>query len=174
MLDQPALRIAPEALSRVAERLLFLEARYLDDKEWDAWAALYADDAEYWAPAWLDEYDTTSDPATQISFIYHTSRAQLEERIRRIELRKSITALPLPRTLHQVSNVAVSQDTDGALQVASAWTAHVYDPRTYRQHLLFGSYTHVLRGSGEDWRIARKKVVIMNDRIPTVIDFYSI
>ncbi|MBE0834513.1 benzoate 1,2-dioxygenase small subunit, partial [Escherichia coli] len=27
---------------------LYREARYLDDKDWDAWLALYAADASFW------------------------------------------------------------------------------------------------------------------------------
>src|SRR6202050_3391122 len=63
------------------------------------------EDAVYWLPAWRDEYETTTDPQTEVSLIYHHTRLGLEERIARIESRKSITALPLPRTSHQISNV---------------------------------------------------------------------
>jgi 3-phenylpropionate/cinnamic acid dioxygenase small subunit len=33
---------------------------------------------------------------------------------------------------------------------------------------------HTLRQAGGRWRIARKKVVLMNDTIPTMLDFYCI
>ena len=89
----------------IAEDMLFHEAYCLDQRQWDAWSELYEADAVFWAPAWLDEYDLADDPDTQVSFIYHSSRAQLQERIGRIQSRKSITALPLPRTLHAISNV---------------------------------------------------------------------
>jgi 3-phenylpropionate/cinnamic acid dioxygenase small subunit len=157
-----------------AERLLFVEAQHLDRKEWAAWAELYTEDAEYWVPSWLDEHELVSDPATQVSFIYHQSRRQLQERISRIQSRKSITALPLPRTLHMISNVALSVADDRHIDARSCWTTHVYDPRTRRQHLHFGTYEHRLALSQQGYRIARKKIVIMNDYIPTIIDFYSI
>jgi benzoate/toluate 1,2-dioxygenase beta subunit/2,4,5-trichlorophenoxyacetic acid oxygenase 2 len=152
------------------ERLLFVEAQYLDDKAWDAWADLYCEDARYWVPAWLNEYDLVSDPDTQVSYIYHSSRAQLRERIGRIESRKSITALPLPRTLHMISNIVLS----AGVEARSSWTTHVFDPRTRRQHLHFGIYEHRLVRTREGYRIAAKKIVIMNDCIPTLVDFYSI
>jgi benzoate/toluate 1,2-dioxygenase beta subunit/2,4,5-trichlorophenoxyacetic acid oxygenase 2 len=156
------------------ERLLFVEANLLDDKAWDAWAELYQADSVYWVPAWLNEYDLVTDPDTQISFIYHTSRAQLQERIGRIQSRKSITALPLPRTLHVISNIVLSERDESSVEVRSAWTTHVFDPRTRRQHLHFGVYEHTLVRGPEGYRIARKKIVVMNDCIPTVVDFYSI
>lgn len=156
------------------ERLLFIEAQYLDDKAWEAWADLYQDDAHYWVPSWLDEYELVTDPDTQVSYIYHTSRAQLRERIGRIQSRKSITALPLPRTLHAISNIVLSERDKLSVDARSSWTSHVFDPRTRRQHLHFGTYEHRLVRTVEGYRIARKKIVIMNDCIPTVVDFYSI
>lgn len=157
----------------IAERVLFQEAAFLDEKEWKSWAELYEERARYWVPSWLDEYDVASDPDTQVSWIYHDSRAQLVERISRIQSRKSITALPLPRTLHLISNMLV--DTDRAdLTVRSCFTVDVYDPRTYRATKNFGTYKHRLRRSGGRWLIASKTIVLMNDRIPTVLDFYSI
>ncbi|WP_315834319.1 aromatic-ring-hydroxylating dioxygenase subunit beta [Bradyrhizobium prioriisuperbiae] len=157
-----------------AEKLLFDEAQHLDDKEWGAWAELYEADAEYWVPSWLDEYELVTDPDTQVSYIYHTSRAQLQERIGRIQSRKSITALPLPRTLHMISNVVLTDIDDRNIDARSCWTTHVFDPRTRRQHLHFGTYRHRLILSDGRYRIARKKIIIMNDCIPTVVDFYSI
>jgi benzoate/toluate 1,2-dioxygenase beta subunit/2,4,5-trichlorophenoxyacetic acid oxygenase 2 len=169
-------RILPDLMQRkqAVEDILFLEARYLDDKEWDAWVQLYEPDAEYWAPSWLDEYEMADDPNSQVSFIYHNSRAQLQERISRIESRKSITALPLPRTLHTISNIAVSEGENDSIVARSNWTSHVFDPRVQKQHLHFGTYEHVLRAYNDQFRIVRKKIVIMNDRIPGVLDFYSI
>jgi len=32
--------------------LVHREARLLDEQRWDDWLALYAEDCEYWMPAW--------------------------------------------------------------------------------------------------------------------------
>jgi 3-phenylpropionate/cinnamic acid dioxygenase small subunit len=176
MLDRRPLDRRPAPLHDHAEveRLLFVEAHLLDDKSWDAWADLYQADAVFWVPSWLNEYDLVTDPDTQISFIYHSSRAQLQERVGRIQSRKSITALPLPRTLHVIANIVLSKQDELAVEARSSWTTHVFDPRTRRQHLHFGIYEHTLVRGPDGYRIARKKIVIMNDCIPTVVDFYSI
>ena len=160
--------------TRAAERLLFTEARCLDLKEWDVWVEMYDDDAIYWVPSWLNEYDLVQDPTTCVSFIYHESRKQLAERIARIESRKSITALPLPRTIHLISNVMVTNADDAMAHVQSCWTTHVYDPRTCKQNIHFGMYHHRIRRSSDRLLIAEKKIILMNDRVPTVLDFYSI
>ena len=47
------------------EQFLYREARYLDDRDWDAWLSLYAHDAEFWMPAWDDDDTLTEDPQTR-------------------------------------------------------------------------------------------------------------
>lgn len=157
-----------------AAAFLFQEARRLDKHEWDAWVSMYREDAVYWLPAWRDEYETTTDPQTEVSLIYHNTRLGLEERIARIESRKSITALPLPRTLHQISNVELRAVSPSCIETEAAFTVHVYDPRTAKEHTRFGRYEHVISREQDTWRIAKKKIILANDRVPTVLDFYSI
>ena len=91
--------ITTDDAGSVAAATIFREARLLDHGEWDDWVAMYREDAVYWVPAWLDEHETTNDPTTQVSLLYHDARRGLEERVARIESRKSITALPLPRRM---------------------------------------------------------------------------
>ncbi len=160
--------------NRVASAMLFREARLLDSGAWAEWVALYRDDAIYWAPAWLDEYETTADPSTQVSLIYHDTRRALEERIARIESRKSITALPLPRTVHQISNIEASESAPGRIDCRAVFAVHVYDPRVAKEHVRYGRYQHTLTCDAGDWKIARKLIVLINDRVPTLLDFYSI
>jgi 3-phenylpropionate/cinnamic acid dioxygenase small subunit len=157
-----------------AAAFLFQEARHLDKHEWDAWAAMYREDAVYWLPAWRNEYETTTDPQTEVSLIFHNTRLELEERIARIESRKSITALPLPRTLHQIGNVELRAVSAAHLETEATFAVHVYDPRTAKEHTRFGRYQHVISRAQETWLIASKKIILVNDRVPAVLDFYSI
>jgi len=158
----------------VAAATIFREARLLDTGEWDDWVAMYREDAVYWVPAWLNEHETTSDPDTQVSLLYHGERRGLEERIARIESRKSITALPLPRTVHQISNLEATETAPGQITCHSVFAVHVYDPRVAKEHVRHGRYQHTLMCDGADWKIARKVITLVNDRVPTLLDFYSI
>jgi benzoate/toluate 1,2-dioxygenase beta subunit/2,4,5-trichlorophenoxyacetic acid oxygenase 2 len=158
----------------VAAATLYREARLLDCGEWTDWVAMYREDAIYWVPAWLDEYETTSDPATQVSLLYHDARRGLEERIARIESRKSITALPLPRTVHQISNLEATETGPGEITCHSVFSIHVYDPRLAKEQVRHGRYQHTLTHDGADWKIARKVITLVNDRVPTLLDFYSL
>lgn len=157
-----------------AAAVLYREARLLDCGQWAEWVAMYIEDAIYWVPAWLDEHETTSDPATQVSLVYHDSRRGLEERIARIESRKSITALPLPRTVHQISNLEAAEDAPGQITCHAAFAVHVYDPRVAKEDVRYGRYQHTLTRDGDNWKIARKVITLINDQVPTLLDFYSI
>jgi benzoate/toluate 1,2-dioxygenase beta subunit len=53
--------MAPELLARCTD-LLYREAAYLDERRWQEWLALYADDAEFWLPAWDEDGRPTDDP----------------------------------------------------------------------------------------------------------------
>ena len=160
--------------NRIASDIVYREARLLDSGQWADWVAMYGDDAVYWVPAWLDEYDTTSDPNTQVSLVYHDNRRGLEERIARIESRKSITALPLPRVVHLISNLEAKEASSGQIECHSAFAVHVYDPRVAKEHVRYGRYQHTLTRDGAGWKIARKVITLSNDNVPTLLDFYSI
>lgn len=158
----------------IATELLYLEGRCLDERDWAAWLELYAPTAVYWVPAWRDEYTQTGDPDTEISQIYHDTRRGLEERVMRVQSGKSVTTQPLPRTTHFVSNIEGAWEADGAIGAHGCWMVQVYDPRTERQHGNFGRYELRLSQTDTGWVIARKIVRLQNDRVPALIDFYTL
>lgn len=166
MLDQNAIAIATHVLCR--------EGFCLDRRDWNEWLGLYAENAVYWVPAWRNEYEETENPDTEISLIYHDSRLGLEERVMRIQSRKSVTAVPLPRTTHFVSNIAGSTKDQDIIDARANWMVHVYDVRTAREHVHCGWCELQLQRRGDSWLILRKKIHLQNDRVPTVIDFYTL
>ena len=159
-------------LRQAAVDLVDREGLLLDAKDWDAWLDLYLQDAEYWIPAWDGEHTLTSDPNREMSLIYYGTRAGLEDRVYRIRSELSLASTPLPRTVHMATNHRVAEGEDGQLQVHSNWATHSY--RLAQAHTFFGSQDHVLRRAGAGLRIARRKIVVANDRIPNVLDIYSV
>ena len=160
-----------------AQQLLFREALYLDTQRWDDWLALYDEDATFWMPAWTDEHRLSASPETELSLVYCAARAGLEDRVWRIRSGLSVASTPLPRTAHAVSSPVVSavEGSGGArLHVASSWTCHVHNPKRRTEHVFFGRYEHTLQRGPPGWRIAGKKVILMNDTIPTMLDFYCV
>lgn len=160
---------------RMASEVLYREAHFLDERRWDDWLGLYHEQAEFWVPAWRDEDEVTDDLENEIALIYISSRVQLEERVSRVRSGRSPASSPLPRTAHAVSNVMVTAGADDdTLTVRSIATTHVFDVKRREQHVLFGRCEYGLLRVDGDWRIRRKKLVLLNDYIQTVIDFYSI
>lgn len=166
--------LAERRAAAIAERLLATEGQLLDRQDWDAWLDLYTEDCTYWVPVWKDEVETVSDPAREVSLIYHTSRLGLEERVFRIRTRKSVTAMPLPRTVHMVSNVLVARQGEDEIEGTAAWNVQHYDPRVSKRTSNAGHYEFTLRRDGSGWKIARKKVTMLDDLLPAVIDFYGL
>ena len=150
------------------------EGLLLDRRTWDAWLAMYREDAVFWVPAWRNESETVEDPDTEVSLIYHDSRKGLEERVLRLRTGKSVTTMPLPRTAHFVSGFLVAEATMENIDVHSSWQVVIYQPRSAVQYTLAGRYEHQLVNTGEGWKIAKKKIILINDRVPTLVDFYCL
>lgn len=158
-----------------AGALLLREAHCLDNRLWDEWLALYEEDAVFWMPAWRNEDEFVDDPDRELSLVYHDAREGLSERVWRLRSGQSPASLPLVRTVHMIGNVRLAAPFDGSLlRLDANFSTHQYDPKRKTQHVLFGFYEHDLRRSDEGWRIARKKISLLNDRIPSIVDFYAV
>jgi len=164
----------PEISRAEAEDLLYREAALLDEGGWDDWLALFTEDAVFWMPAWRDEESPTADPNCELSLIYYEGRRGLEDRVFRARSGQSVASHPRPRCVHCISNVRLIECSAGNAEIGSAFTIFLHDVRAERTHHFFGRYHHTLRHEEGTWRIARKKILLLNDTIPTVVDFYSI
>jgi 3-phenylpropionate/cinnamic acid dioxygenase small subunit len=157
-----------------AEEFLFREALLLDRRDWDGWLALYTEDAVFWIPAWRDETAPTEDPDAELSLIYYRGRRNLEERVWRIRSGLSVASAPLPRSVHTVSNVLVESSDAAAAAVSASFAVYLNDVRAEREHVFFGRYEYRLLAGAAGLLIASKKILLLNDRIPTVLDFYLV
>ena len=167
-LDEPAFLAA-------GKELLEREAVYLDEQRWDEWLALYTPDCEYWMPTWKSDAELTSNPATELSHFYYASRAGLEDRIYRIRSNRSPASTPLPRTTHLLGNVTLLEPAAGdRLRLRSSFVCHVFFPRAKDSHAFFGATEHELVSRDGHWLVAKKRIVLQNDYIPTMLDFYCV
>ncbi|MBC5784647.1 aromatic-ring-hydroxylating dioxygenase subunit beta [Ramlibacter sp. USB13] len=157
-----------------AQAVVGQEALHLDAQRWDDWLALFTDDVQFWVPAWTDEHTLGASPESELSLVYITARAGLEDRVWRVRSGLSVASTVLPRTCHQVTNCVVAPASEGELRVESSWSCHQVRLKDRSQHVFFGRYEHRLREVDGQWRIAGKKVVLLNDVIPTMLDFYCI
>ena len=157
-----------------ASALLYAEAAALDERRWEDWLALFTEDCLYHVPAWRDETTPTSDPRTEVSIIHCSGRAQLAERVQRITGGRSVASTPPPRTAHVVSNVMLAEASADALRVKSVWASHVFNVKRQDQHVFFSRVEHLLVRQDGAWRIARRHALLLNDRLPTMLDVYSL
>ncbi|MGL4967462.1 MAG: benzoate 1,2-dioxygenase small subunit [Inquilinus sp.] len=155
------------------QQFLYREARYLDDREWDAWLALYTPEVEFWMPSWDDDDRLVTDPQSEISLIWYGNRDGLEDRVFRIRTeRSSATSLPEPRTGHSISNIEILEQGDGECRLRFNWVTLSYRYKTVDTY--FGTSFYTLDTTGPEPRITRKKVVLKNDYIHHVIDIYHV
>ncbi len=155
-----------------AQAFLYTEARYLDEKDWDSWLALYAAEAEFWMPAWSEDDQITTDPQTQISLIYYANRGGLEDRIFRIRTERSSATMPEPRTSHNISNVEIIAQGGDEVKLRFNW--YTLSHRYKATDTYFGTSFYTLDTAGAAPVIKAKKVVLKNDYIRHVIDIYHI
>jgi 3-phenylpropionate/cinnamic acid dioxygenase small subunit len=125
-------------------------------------------------PAWDEDGRPTDDPQSQLSLIYYNSRAGLEDRVWRIQSGLSPASSPLVRTCHLLTNVRITTVTQDQPHVSSHWQVQIYQPEKQHSFSYFGFYEHGLRLEGAQMRIARKKIVLLNDVVESVLDIYHV
>lgn len=148
-----------ERITRLeAEEFLYREARLLDQRRFEEWLSLFTSDAHYWLPT-----QEGSDPREKAPMIYD-DRETLEDRVWRLRHPAAHSQSPASRTLHVISNVEVEHDTDGKARVHSNFV--IYEVRVGEQRSFAGAYEHHLRKESGGWRIALKKIWLINRDLP--------
>ena len=137
------------------EEFLYHEARLLDTHQLEAWLELFTDDATYWLPLEHAQQD-----ALETSSIIHDDRTLLELRVKQARHPRAHARLPLARTVHQVGNVMVLSEENGEVRVASTLT--LIEFRAERQRVWGALVEHRLRREGDGFRIAHKRVDLVN------------
>lgn len=155
-----------------AEALIYREARLLDEKKWHEWLALYTEDAVFWMPTWASEYETTTNPELELNLLYLKGRANLEDRVFRLETGESYASVPMARTTHVVGGVCVDAANERELEVSASWIVHSYG--IHGGLTRGGSYVYTLRRVVEGLRIARKKVTMIDDKLVGPVDIFHV
>jgi 3-phenylpropionate/cinnamic acid dioxygenase small subunit len=138
------------------ENFLYREARLMDEHAYDGWLALWTDDALYWIPCNEDDFD----PERHVSIVYE-NRARLEDRIARLKSGAAYAQDPKSRLSRIVSNVEIEGENDFETIVHS--TFNVSALRRGRMDIFAGRAIHKLRHQGDSFRIAYKKVLLINN-----------
>jgi benzoate/toluate 1,2-dioxygenase beta subunit len=142
------------------ERLLYREARLMDNHQYEDWLKLWAEEGPlaYWVPCNDDDID----PKVNVSIIYDT-RTQLRNRITR--LRETLWLREqAPRLRRLISNVEIEDEAPAEVTVSSNFI--LAELHRHDQYLWAGTSVHKLVPAGDSFRIRSKKVVLINNNEP--------
>jgi 3-phenylpropionate/cinnamic acid dioxygenase small subunit len=140
---------------RQIEAFVYAEARYADEHDYDAWEALWTDDAVYWVPAGGD----LSDPAGQMSVIYD-NRNRISTRLNQLRTGRRYAQTPPSSLRRVVSNVEVLS-REGSDTVVGA-NFILAESRERGVVTWAGRVTYRLRLQDGGLRLAAKQVLLIN------------
>ena len=149
----------PVELYRKVEQFLYREARLEDTHAYDEWEALWDDDAIYWIPA--NGHDT--DPETEMSFVYD-NRSRIKIRVEQLKTGRRYTQTPPSSLARIVSNIEIVSQSDEEVVVLANTMIREVNLRGETTWATRNEY--VLRPSGESFKMARKKVGLVNSDKP--------
>jgi 3-phenylpropionate/cinnamic acid dioxygenase small subunit len=145
-------------LHHAVEQFLFREARLMDANDYDAWLELWAPECTYWVPC----NDEGNDPTAKVSLIY-ANRRLIEDRVWRLKGLHAHTQRPRSRLTRVLSNVELGRVDAGEVMAYS--TFMLTEVRKDETHVWAGRNEHVLLRADDGFRIASKKVILVNDDI---------
>ena len=137
-------------------QFVYREARLQDEHQYEAWESLWTDDGIYWVPANGDDID----PELKMSIVYD-NRSRIGLRVRQYLTGKRFSQAPPSRLRRLVSNVEVLRD-DG-VQLLVAANALVFESHARGDTLWASRNEYTLRREGDALRLARQRVMLVNN-----------
>ena len=147
-----------DLLNRIRQ-FIYCEARLQDDNEYEAWEALWTHDGIYWVPA--NGNDT--DPQEKMSIIYD-NRTRISLRVKQLLTGRRYTQAPQSRLRRIVSNIEVLGEDHGDICVGT--NCLVFESNVRDDTIWAARNEYRLRREGLDFRMAYKKVILVNNHKP--------
>jgi 3-phenylpropionate/cinnamic acid dioxygenase small subunit len=140
-----------------AVELVYREARLIDEKRFDEWYELFAEDALYWMP--LSREQPLGDAHTSL---FYEDKLLLKIRIERLRHPNAFSQQLQSFSQHVLQQPAV-QSTDPHSGACVMRTPFLYvEAQSDRQFMLTGvTYHHLVTDAG-GWRIRMKKIELVN------------
>jgi 3-phenylpropionate/cinnamic acid dioxygenase small subunit len=142
-------------------RFVYREARFIDDRRFAEWYALYADDAYYWIPLTRGQPD--GDDHT--SLLYE-DKLLLQLRIERLSNPRSFSLHPEVRCLHVLQQPEVESADPAANRFVVRTNLLYVETQAERQTVLAAVATHTLSVIDDALRIRLKRVDLLNCDAP--------
>ena len=155
-------------LKEEIQDLLYREAELLDERRFEEWLDLLTEDVHYWVPMRRNVPSQDTDleftrAGLDVNW-FDEGKDTLTRRVRQIRTGVHWAEEPPSRICHMVSNVQIvgavgEGPPPSEIEVRSRFL--VYRNRVETEtDLLVGKREEVLRRDGDDWRIARRKIIL--------------
>ncbi len=165
--EAPGASAAPAMMSRMLlqfeiEQFYYAEAALLDDRRFEQWLALFAEDAHYWMPIrrtmTSNELDREFTAPGAMAF-FDDDRMMLAARVKKLATGYSWSEDPPSRTRHLVTNLRIVRDEAGELAVNTNF--HLYRTRlnSEEDHWI-GSRRDVLRRTSDGLKIVSRHIFL--------------
>jgi biphenyl 2,3-dioxygenase beta subunit len=144
------------------EQWLYAEAALLDERRYDEWLGLLADDIHYWMP--LRRTTTARETANEFTqpgdmAFFDDDLAMLKMRVQKTTKANPWAEDPPSRTRHFVSNVRLLEGAQAEMSVAS--NIHLYRTRLESEEdSWIGRREDVLRRVGDEFRLAQRHIFL--------------
>ena len=151
------LRASPVDGLRAIEDFLIHEAQLLDDREFERWRDLFADDGRYWVPLKPEQ----KSPDGECSLFYD-DKAIMETRFERLRHPNIHSQNPPHRTCHVIGSVSIESIDAVSGEVSVRSSMIMTDYRLHVQRVFSGRVTHRLRRTDSGYKIVLKRVDLIN------------
>ena len=141
---------------REIEDFLIHEATLLDERRFEEWRDLFAEDGRYWVPMRPDQ-----DSPDECSLFYD-DRNIMQTRFERLRHPNIHSQVPPHRTCHVIGNLVIESIDNGRGEVVAKSNLIMTDYRIHVQRVFSGRTTHRLRRVGDIYKIALKRVDLIN------------
>ena len=161
-------RLAQVLLRQEIEDFLYREADLLDERRYDEWLALLAEDARYWMPmrrnVKIDDLEREFTREGRDISWFDEGKETLTRRVRQIQTGIHWAEEPVSRISHMISNVRLLEANPSWAEPAEVTVRCrflVYRNRVETEtDILVGKREDLLRRAGGGWQIAHRKILL--------------
>jgi 3-phenylpropionate/cinnamic acid dioxygenase small subunit len=161
-------RLTRFLLKQEIEEFLYREADLLDERRYDDWLPLLADDIRYWMPmrrnVKVDDLDREFTREGRDISWFDEGKETLTRRVRQIQTGIHWAEEPVSRISHLLSNIQLLEVNPSIAEPSEASVRCrflVYRNRVETEtDILVGKREDLLRRGEGDWLIARRKILL--------------
>lgn len=147
-------RAAAGLLERVSQ-FLFRQSEFLDNKHWQDYIDLFADDGVYWMPVMPEQTEWEGSAS-----IFAEDKMLMQVRMGRVTHPNAWSQAPMWATNHVIGNIVIEKESAKEVVVRSRF--HMMELRRDSVRHFGGTYRHTLVKKGDDFRIKLQRVDMFN------------